>query len=214
MSSSSHADPNRRDFLFVATGAAGAVGTALAIWPLINQMNPDASVRAMATVEVDLASIAEGQEIKVLWRGSPVFIRHRTPAEIEAAKAVTMDELKDPLARNANAKASVGADDVNRVVDGKEQFLVMVGVCTHLGCTPQSNQETSAGKFAVEVEGGGRMGGWYCPCHGSQYDTSGRIRSGPAPENLGVPLYSYISDTKILIGEMAKSKSAPKKAEG
>ena len=195
MSTSSHADPNRRDFLLVATGAAGAVGAALAIWPLINQMNPDASVRAMASVEVDLAPIAEGQEIKILWRGNPVFIRHRTAAEIAAAKAVKLEELKDPLSRNANVKDNVDAGDVNRVIGGKEQFLVMLAVCTHLGCVPMGGQ----GDFAV-VESGGKVGGWYCPCHGSHYDTAGRIRKGPAPENLPVPQYKYVSDTKIRIG--------------
>jgi ubiquinol-cytochrome c reductase iron-sulfur subunit len=195
MSTTTHADPNRRDFLFLATGAIGAVGAALAIWPLINQMNPDASVRALASVEVDLAPIAEGQEIKIMWRGNPVFIRHRTAAEIAAAKTAVVEELKDPMARNANVKDGDPASDANRVVGGKEQYLVMMAVCTHLGCVPIGGE----GDYAL-VEGGGKMGGWYCPCHGSHYDTAGRIRRGPAPQNLQVPQYTYISDTKIKIG--------------
>ena len=195
MSTAEHAETNRRDFLYIATGAVGAVGAALAVWPFINQMNPDASVLALASVEVDLAPIAEGQEITIKWRGNPVFIRHRLPAEIEAAKAVQMVELKDPLARNANLPESDPATDVNRVVGGKEQFLVMMGVCTHLGCVPIANE----GDYAV-VEGSTKHGGWFCPCHGSHYDTAGRIRKGPAPQNLAVPAYAYLSDSKIRIG--------------
>ena len=195
MSTAEHAETSRRDFLYIATGAVGAVGAALTVWPFINQMNPDASVRALASVEVDLAPIAEGQEITIKWRGNPVFIRHRLPAEIEAAKAVPMADLKDPLARNANVADSDEASDVNRVVGGKEQFLVMMGVCTHLGCVPIANE----GDFAAVVEGS-KHGGWFCPCHGSHYDTAGRIRKGPAPQNLPVPQYAYLSDTKIRIG--------------
>ena len=195
MSTAEQAETNRRDFLYIATGAVGAVGAALAVWPFINQMNPDASVLALASVEVDLAPIAEGQEITIKWRGNPVFIRHRLPVEIEAAKAVQMGELKDPLARNANLPESDPATDVNRVVGGKEQFLVMMGVCTHLGCVPIANE----GDFAV-VEGSAKHGGWFCPCHGSHYDTAGRIRKGPAPQNLAVPAYAYLSDSKIRIG--------------
>jgi ubiquinol-cytochrome c reductase iron-sulfur subunit len=177
---------SRRDFLYIATGAAGAVGAALTLWPFIDQMNPDASVLALATVELDLAPIAEGQSITIKWRGNPVFVRHRTPKEIEEAKVVPMDQLVDPLARNANVKDNDPATDVNRVVGGKEQYLIMVGVCTHLGCVPLGQQ--------------GDYGGWFCPCHGSHYDTAGRIRKGPAPQNLAVPKYEYISDTKIRIG--------------
>jgi len=181
-----HADTDRRDFLYIATGAVGAVGAALTAWPFISQMNPDASVLALANVDVDLGPIAEGQSITIKWRGNPVFIRHRTGKEIEEAKAVPIDELVDPLARNNNLKESDPATDVNRVVGGKEQFLVMMGVCTHLGCVPLGEQ--------------GDYGGWYCPCHGSHYDTAGRIRKGPAPENLLVPRYQYLTDTKIRIG--------------
>ncbi len=162
----------RRDFLFLATGAFGAVGGAAFVWPLINQMNPDAGTLAMASIELDLSTVKEGQAITVLWRGKPVFVRHRTAAEIDAAKKVPMADLKDP------------ASDESRAT--KPQWLVMVGVCTHLGCVPLGQ----AGDF----------GGWFCPCHGSHYDTSGRIRKGPAPKNLEVPSYAFLSDTKIKIG--------------
>ena len=195
MSTAEHAEVNRRDFLYIATGAVGAVGAALTAWPFIHQMNPDASVLAMASIELDLAPIAEGQAVTIKWRGNPVFIRHRTAKEIEAAKAVKLDELKDPMARNANVKDSDPATDENRVVGGKENFLVMMAVCTHLGCVPIGNE----GDFAV-VEGYSKTGGWFCPCHGSHYDTAGRIRKGPAPENLAVPVYAYETDTKIRIG--------------
>lgn len=195
MSTAEHAEVNRRDFLYIATGAVGAVGVALTAWPFINQMNPDASVLAMASVELDLAPIAEGQAVTIKWRGNPVFVRHRTPAEIEAAKAVKIEELPDPLARSANVKEGDKATDENRVVGGKEQFIVMMGVCTHLGCVPIGNE----GDFAV-VEGATKHGGWFCPCHGSHYDTAGRIRKGPAPQNLPVPAYAYLTDTKIRIG--------------
>ena len=188
-------DAGKRDFLYIATGAVGAVGAALVAWPLINQMNPDASVKAMATVEVDLAPIVEGQAVILKWRGNPVIIRHRTKAEIELAKAVKMEELVDSVARNANVKDGDAATDENRVVGGKQQFLVMMGVCTHLGCVPQGN----LGDYGV-VEGSAKTGGWFCPCHGSHYDTAGRIRKGPAPENLHVPKYQYLTDTKIRIG--------------
>jgi ubiquinol-cytochrome c reductase iron-sulfur subunit len=180
------ANPERRDFLYIATGAVAAVGAALAVWPFIDQMNPDASVLALASTEVDLAPIAEGQAITVRWRGNPVFIRHRTAKDIEEANAVELASLPDPLARNANLPADAPATDVNRVVGEKEKFLVMIGVCTHLGCVPIADQ--------------GEYDGWFCPCHGSHYDTAGRIRKGPAPQNLAVPRYEYLSDTKIRIG--------------
>jgi len=188
---------NRRDFLMVATGAVAGVGAALVAWPFINQMNPDASVLALASVEVDLAPIAEGQAVTIKWRGNPLIVRHRTKAEIEDAKSVKIEDLKDPSARNANVKDSDQATDANRVVGGKEQFLVMLGVCTHLGCVPDGNNASR--EFAV-VEGAIKTGGWFCPCHGSQYDTAGRIRKGPAPENLPVPPYKYLSDTKVVVG--------------
>jgi ubiquinol-cytochrome c reductase iron-sulfur subunit len=180
------AGPTRRDFLYIATGAVGAVGTAAAIWPLISQMNPDASTLALSTVEVDIGPIAEGQSVTVKWRGKPVFIRRRTAKEIEEAKNVQVDDLPDTLARNANLPSDAKATDENRAAKGNEAVLIMVGVCTHLGCVPLGQQ--------------GIYNGWFCPCHGSQYDTSGRIRQGPAPENLAVPKYEFASDTLIRIG--------------
>ncbi|MCP5081510.1 MAG: ubiquinol-cytochrome c reductase iron-sulfur subunit [Alphaproteobacteria bacterium] len=179
-------DSERRDFLYIGTGAFAAVGTAMAAWPFIDQMNPDASVKALASVEVDLAPIEEGQSITISWRGNPVFIRHRTAKEIEEAKSVPIADLPDQDARNANIDDGSPATDVNRVIEGKEKFLIMLGVCTHLGCVP--------------VGEAGEFGGWFCPCHGSHYDTAGRIRKGPAPENLLVPPYSYASDTLVKIG--------------
>lgn len=169
-------DPNkgRRDFLYVATAAVGVVGVGAVAWPLINQMNPDASVLAMASTEFDLSSVEEGSSVTIKWRGSPVFVRHRTQAEIDEARAVPMADLKDP------------EEDQNRVKEGHDQWLVMVALCTHLGCVP--------------VGDAGEFGGWFCPCHGSEYDTSGRIRKGPAPKNLVVPPYQFLSDTVIQIG--------------
>jgi ubiquinol-cytochrome c reductase iron-sulfur subunit len=195
MSTMAHEEPNRRDFLFIATGSMAAVGAALVAWPFINQMNPDASVLALATIELDLAPIAEGQEITIKWRGNPVLVRHRSAKEIELAKSVKLEDLKDPIARSANVKDGDPATDENRVVGGKEGYIVMMGVCTHLGCVPIGNQ----GDYGV-VEGNVKSGGWFCPCHGSQYDTAGRIRKGPAPQNLAVPKYEYLTDTKIRIG--------------
>jgi ubiquinol-cytochrome c reductase iron-sulfur subunit len=180
------AEPTRRDFLLLTAGAFGVVGAAAAAWPLIDQMNPDASTRALASVEVDIAALEPGQAITVLWRGKPVVIRNRTPKEIEEGKAVKLEELKDGLARNANVDASAEATDANRAAKDKPNILVMVKVCTHLGCIPLDHQ--------------GEFDGWFCPCHGSQYDTAGRIRKGPAPENLPIPAYAFVSDTKIRIG--------------
>lgn len=179
-------EPTRRDFLYVATGAFAAVGGAFAVWPLIAQMNPDASTRALASIEIDVGNVAVGQGVTVMWRGKPVFVRRRTTAEIEDARAVSLAELPDPLARNANLAADTDAEDVNRAASANEEWLVLVGVCTHLGCVPLSNQ--------------GDFGGWFCPCHGSHYDIAGRIRRGPAPENLPVPPLEFVSDTRIRIG--------------
>ncbi|CAM5341257.1 Ubiquinol-cytochrome c reductase iron-sulfur subunit [Mycolicibacterium aubagnense] len=180
-------DPNRRDFLYIATGMAGVVGAASVAWPFIDQMQPDASTRALASVEVDVASLTPGMSLTVKWRGKPVFIRNRTPEEVKAAQDVKLEELKDPLARNANLTSDAQATDIDRSAGkGKENWLVMVGVCTHLGCIPLGQQ--------------GEYGGWFCPCHGSVYDTAGRIRKGPAPENMAVPVFSFISDTKIRVG--------------
>jgi ubiquinol-cytochrome c reductase iron-sulfur subunit len=180
-------DPNRRDFLYIATGMAGVVGAASVAWPFIDQMRPDASTLALSTIEVDISSLEPGMSLTAKWRGKPVFIRNRTQAEIDAAKAVKLEELKDPLARNANLASDAPATDEERSA-GKERenWLVMIGVCTHLGCIPLGQQ--------------GDFGGWFCPCHGSHYDTAGRIRKGPAPENMAVPVFEFISDTKIRIG--------------
>ncbi len=187
MSATESADPNRRDFLYIATGAAGAVGVAGLAWPFIDQMRPDASTLALATIEVDVSAIEPGMSVTAKWRGKPVFIRNRTNEEVEAAKAVKLDELKDPVARNANIGADAPATDIDRSAgEGKENWIVMIGSCTHLGCVPLGQQ--------------GDFGGWFCPCHGSHYDTAGRIRKGPAPENLAVPVFEFLSDTKIRIG--------------
>jgi ubiquinol-cytochrome c reductase iron-sulfur subunit len=179
-------EPTRRDFLYIATGAVGAVGAALAVWPFVDQMNPDAGTLALAEIEVDVSQVAEGQSITAKWRGKPVFIRQRTAKEVEDGKNVTMADLKDPLSRNANLAADADASDTNRAAVGKEQWLVMVGVCTHLGCIPLGQA--------------GSYDGWFCPCHGSTYDTAGRIRSGPAPENMAIPPFEFISDTTVRIG--------------
>ncbi|MBN9243555.1 MAG: ubiquinol-cytochrome c reductase iron-sulfur subunit [Mesorhizobium sp.] len=179
-------DPNRRDFLYIATGMAGVVGAAAVAWPFIDQMRPDASTLALSSVEVDVASLTPGSSLIVKWRGKPVVVRNRTPEEIKSGEDVKLDDLKDPIARNANLPADAPATDANRTTPGKEAWMVMVQVCTHLGCIPLGQE--------------GEFGGWFCPCHGSQYDTAGRIRKGPAPENMAVPVFSFISDTKIRIG--------------
>lgn len=180
-------NPRRRDFLYVATAAVGAVGTGAAVWPLIDQMNPDASVLALASVEVDVSAVEPGMQIVVKWRGKPVFIRRRMPAEIAEARAVDLDDLPDRLARNDNQADDAPATDANRAVDEAGEWLVMVGVCTHLGCVPIGEEA-------------GEYGGWFCPCHGSHYDTSGRIRKGPAPENLLVPPVAFIADNVLRLG--------------
>jgi len=162
----------RRDFLFTASYALGAVGVGAAVWPLIDQMNPDASVKALAITEVDISKIGLGKTITVLWRGKPVFIRRRTQEEISKAQNVKLEELKDPQ------------KDEDRVK--KPEWLIMTGVCTHLGCVPLGEK--------------GDFGGWFCPCHGSHYDTSGRIRKGPAPTNLEIPKYEFVDNNTIKIG--------------
>lgn len=184
-------EPDRRDFLYIATGGFAAVGGAMALWPFIDQMNPDASTLALSSIEVDLAPIEVGQAITVMWRGKPVFVRHRTAEEIASAKAVKMDELPDREARNKDLPPDAPATDANRTKAGKENWLVLVGVCTHLGCIPK-------GQRVGDLKGD--FSGWFCPCHGSHYDTAGRIRKGPAPRNLDVPDYKFLSDTKIKIG--------------
>ncbi len=170
-------DKTRRDFLLLSTLAVGAVGSGLAAWPFIDVMNPAADTLALSTTEVDLGPIEEGMSITVVWRGKPVFIRHRTAAEIKQAAAVPMDDLIDPEADKDRAQ--------------KPQWLIMVGICTHLGCIPLGQKSNDPR---------GEFGGWFCPCHGSHYDTSGRIRKGPAPKNLVVPAYQYLTDTTIRIG--------------
>ncbi len=179
-------DPNRRDFLYIATGMAGVVGAAAVAWPFIDQMRPDASTLALSSVEVDVASLTPGSSLIVKWRGKPVVVRNRTPEEIKSGEDVKLAALKDPIARNANLPDDAPAPNANRTTPGKEAWMVMVQVCTHLGCIPLGQE--------------GEFGGWFCPCHGSQYDTAGRIRKGPAPENMAVPVFSFISDTKIRIG--------------
>jgi ubiquinol-cytochrome c reductase iron-sulfur subunit len=167
----------RRDFIYLAAVGLGAVGTAVAVWPLIDSMNPSADVLALSSIEVDLSPIQLGQRVTVKWRSQPVFIDHRTPDEIKKAQSVNVAELRDPQT------------DASRVQ--KAEWLVMVGICTHLGCIP-------LGQKAGDPRG--EFGGWFCPCHGSQYDTSGRIRKGPAPLNLLVPQYKFLNDHSVRIG--------------
>tara|TARA_B100001123_G_scaffold404787_1_gene494525 strand:+ start:226 stop:771 length:546 start_codon:yes stop_codon:yes gene_type:complete len=175
---SSHSHPqdgSKRDFIVLSATAMAGVGAAATLWPFVDSMNPSADVLAMASIEVNLAPIAEGQEIKVMWRGKPVFIRHRTAKDIDEARAVDVSTLVDPQT------------DEERVKEGHEQWLVMVGVCTHLGCVPIGNHS-------------GDYDGWFCPCHFSHYDTAGRIRKGPAPKNLIVPEYAFLADDRIKLG--------------
>lgn len=187
MSANEATEHNRRDFLYIATGVAGVVGAGAAVWPFIDQMRPDASTLALATIDVDVSAIEAGMSVTAKWRGKPIFIRNRTEAEIEEAQAVPMADLKDQNARNVNVAGDAEATDVARSAgEGKENWIVMIGSCTHLGCVPLGQ----AGDF----------GGWFCPCHGSHYDTAGRIRVGPAPENLHIPNYEFISDSVIRIG--------------
>jgi len=162
----------RRDFLFTASYAVGVVGVGAVAWPLIDQMNPDASVKALASTEVDISSVDPGKSITVLWKGKPVFIKRRTQEEIAEARAVKMEDLKDPQKDEDRAK--------------NPEWLVMVGICTHLGCVPLSDK--------------GDYNGWFCPCHGSHYDTSGRIRKGPAPVNMEIPKYEFVDNNTIKIG--------------
>lgn len=183
-------EPKRRDFIVLAGSTMAAVGGATLLWPFVQQMNPDAGAQALSSIEVDLAPIAEGQAITVMWRGKPVFIRNRTADEVKEANAVAVDVLPDPDARNEKDPGAP-ASDTNRTVKGKENWLILVGICTHLGCIPK-------GQSIADTKG--EFGGWFCPCHGSHYDTSGRIRKGPAPRNLDVPPVTFISDTKIKIG--------------
>jgi ubiquinol-cytochrome c reductase iron-sulfur subunit len=173
-------ETTRRDFIYIAAGGVAAVGAAAAVWPFIDQMNPAADTRALSTTEVDLTAVELGQQIRILWQGKPVFVRHRTPEEIAAAQRDDFASLKDPQ-RDADRllQSNGGA--------GKAEWLILQASCTHLGCVP------------TFVEGSA-FGGWFCPCHGSDYDTSGRIRRGPAPRNLNIAPYVYMNDTSIRIG--------------
>ena len=175
----------------MATAATGAVGLGAVAWPFIHQMNPDASALALASIEVDVSAIETGQAVTVMWRGKPIFIRRRTEDEIAQAKAVALDDLPDPGAENANLDGDAPATDENRAAVGNEEWLVLIGVCTHLGCVPKGQSIGDAK---------GEFGGWFCPCHGSHYDTAGRIRKGPAPTNLPIPPFAFLSDTTIRIG--------------
>ena len=167
-------DPNRRDFIYIAAGAGAVGAVAAAAIPLIGQMNPAADTLALASIEYDLSKVAEGQQVVIKWRSKPLFVRYRTKKEIQEAQNVDIKTLRDPQA------------DSDRVKKGHEQYLIVVGVCTHLGCTP--------------TFGEGKYRGWLCPCHGSVYDTAGRIRSGPAPKNLYLPPYEFESATTVKIG--------------
>ncbi len=177
MAHSKTSEPTRRDFLYIATGSVAAVGAAAAVWPLIDQMNPDASVLALSSIEIDLSPIAVGQAVTAKWRGKPIFIRRRTEEEIKAAADTPLEDLPDPEPDSARVK--------------KAEWLVMIGICTHLGCVPKGQGIGDAR---------GDWNGWFCPCHGSHYDTSGRIRKGPAPRNLVVPDYAFVEDTTVKIG--------------
>ena len=172
-------DPTKRDFLKLLTGSAAAIGAAALVWPFIDSMNPAGDVLALSSVEVDLAPVEEGSGIVVVWRGKPIFVRARTPEEIKTVSAVPMSALIDP------------EPEADRVKAGHEKFLVAIGICTHLGCVPLGNKPTDPR---------GDYGGYFCPCHGSQYDVSGRVRHGPAPLNLAIPPYAFTTDTKVKIG--------------
>jgi ubiquinol-cytochrome c reductase iron-sulfur subunit len=168
------AGATRRDFLYIAVGGMGAIGSLAAVWPFLDQMNPTKDVLALSSIEVDISGIEVGQEIKVKWRGKPIFIRRRTAADIETARNVDLAVLPDP------------EPDQARVKEGKDEWLIMIGICTHFGCIPIGQQ--------------GEYGGWFCPCHGSHYDTAGRIRKGPAPRNLDLPDYLFLDDNTVKIG--------------
>ena len=185
----SHAEDHagtRRDFLYYATAGAGAVTAGAAAWPLVNQMNPSADVQALSSIRVDVSGVEVGTQLTIKYLGKPVFIRRRAADEIEAARAVDLSELIDTGSQNANNPTADAADE-NRTLDEAGEWLVMVGVCTHLGCVPIGN-------------GAGEFGGWFCPCHGSHYDQAGRIRKGPAPRNLDVPVAEFVDETTIKLG--------------
>lgn len=187
MSQAEDHDASRRDFLYFATAGAGLVTTGAAVWPLVNQMNPSADVQALSSIMVDIGSIEPGTQLTVKWLGKPVFIRRRTEDDIAGGRATPVSDLPDALAQNANLAADAPATDENRTLDEAGEWLVMMGVCTHLGCVPIGN-------------GAGDFGGWFCPCHGSHYDQAGRIRKGPAPRNLDIPVASFVDDATIKLG--------------
>ncbi len=172
-------EPTRRDFLLLTTGAVGAVGAAYFAWPFIDSMNPAADILAQSTVDVDITSIPAGQAITVVWRGKPIFVRHRTPEEIKEAEQTPLSQLIDP------------ETDQARIKKGHDEWLIVIGICTHLGCIPTGNKPT---------QNRGKYGGWACPCYGSLYDTSGRVRRGPAPLNLAIPPYTFLNATHIRLG--------------
>jgi ubiquinol-cytochrome c reductase iron-sulfur subunit len=172
-------DATKRDFLKLVTGAAAAIGGVAFAWTLIDSMNPSKDVLALSSVELDIAPIAEGSGVTVKWQGKPIFVRHRTQAEIKEAEDVQLSQLIDPQTDSA------------RVKPDHAQWIVLIGICTHLGCIPLGNKPSDPR---------GDWGGWFCPCHGSQYDTSGRVRHGPAPANLALPPYAFETDTKLKIG--------------
>ncbi|AAV93591.1 ubiquinol-cytochrome c reductase iron-sulfur subunit [Ruegeria pomeroyi] len=186
----SHAEDHegtRRDFLYYATAGAGVVTTGAAVWPLVNQMNPSADVQALSSIRVDISGVEVGTQISVKFLGKPVFIRRRTQAEIDEARAVDLSDLIDNDSRNPNLSGGGDGGDENRSLDENGEWLVMMGVCTHLGCVPLG-------------DGAGDFHGWFCPCHGSHYDTSGRIRKGPAPENLHIPVAEFVDENTIKLG--------------
>ncbi len=191
MANAENHDSERRDFLYYAAGGAGAVTVGAAVWPLVNQMNPSADVRALSSIRVDVSDVEPGTQLTVKWLGKPIFIRRRTEEEIAEARAVELGELPDNASRNENLSGDTSGGDENRSIppfSGEDtgEWLVMQGVCTHLGCVPLGD----AGDF----------GGWFCPCHGSHYDTSGRIRKGPAPTNLPVPVAVFEDETTLKLG--------------
>lgn len=186
MTNAEEHEGTRRDFLYYATAGTAAVATGAAAWPLINQMNPSADVQALSSIMVDTSGIETGTQLTVKWLGKPVFIRRRTAEEIEAARAVDLKDLIDPDAENKN-RPNAPATDENRALDEDGEWLVMIGVCTHLGCVPIG-------------AGAGDFGGWFCPCHGSHYDTAGRIRRGPAPRNMEVPIATFVDDATLKLG--------------
>ena len=172
-------DVTKRDLLQLVAISGAAIGAGAIAWPFIDSMNPSKDVLALSSVEIDLAPVVVGQGITIVWQGKPIFVRHRTPEEIKAAQDVPLGQLIEPVS------------DAARTRPGHDQWIVLIGICTHLGCVPLGNKPSDPR---------GEWGGWFCPCHGSQYDTSGRVRHGPAPANLAVPPYAFESDTKIKVG--------------